>query len=74
MVEAVRAFHMVGLSGCLVLCPARGGRVNFDPLTLVTQSIDQTRGLSSYAEINMLIKRPKLATRTPSCMPGLGVT
>ena len=31
---------------------------NFDPLTLVTQSIDQTRGLSSYSEMTMLIKRP----------------
>ena len=31
---------------------------SIDPMTLVTQSIDQTRGLSSYAEINMLIKRP----------------
>ena len=31
---------------------------NFDPLTLVTRSIDQTRGLSSYSEMTMLIKRP----------------
>lgn len=31
---------------------------NFDPLTLVAQSIDQTRGLSSYSEMTMLIKRP----------------
>ena len=31
---------------------------NFDPLTLVTQAIDQTRGLSSYSEMTMLIKRP----------------
>ncbi|MFL2517786.1 MAG: outer membrane lipoprotein-sorting protein [Candidatus Azotimanducaceae bacterium] len=31
---------------------------NFDPLNLVTQSIDQTRGLSSYSEMTMLIKRP----------------
>ena len=31
---------------------------NFDPLTLVTESIDQTRGLSSYSEMTMLIKRP----------------
>lgn len=31
---------------------------NFDPLTLVTSAIDQTRGLSSYSEMTMLIKRP----------------
>ena len=44
-------FALVALGG-----PARAEET-FDPLTLVTQSIDQTRGLSSYAEINMLIKR-----------------
>ena len=31
---------------------------NFDPLTLVTSAVDQTRGLSSYSEMTMLIKRP----------------
>ena len=30
----------------------------FDPMTLVTRQIDQTRGLSSYSEMTMLIKRP----------------
>ena len=29
-----------------------------DVVALVTDSIDQTRGLSSYAEMSMLIKRP----------------
>ncbi|MEC8755416.1 MAG: outer membrane lipoprotein-sorting protein [Pseudomonadota bacterium] len=45
-------FALVALVG-----PAQAEEI-FDPLTLVTQSIDQTRGLSSYAKINMLIKSP----------------
>ena len=53
-------FALVALGGCAQ------AEETFDPMTLVTQSIDQTRGLSSYAEINMLIKRPKLATRVHS--------
>ncbi len=36
----------------------------FDPLDLVTRSIDLTRGLSSYAEMSMLIKRPTWERRS----------
>lgn len=35
-----------------------------DPLELVTRSIDLTRGLSSYAEMSMLIKRPTWERRS----------
>ena len=35
-----------------------GVRAEVDVVELVTRAIDQTRGLSSYAEMSMLIKRP----------------
>jgi outer membrane lipoprotein-sorting protein len=43
---------------CAAFAWAVQAQENFDPMKLVTESIDQTRGLSSYSEINMLIKRP----------------
>lgn len=46
------------LLACTAFSWAAQAEENFDPLKLVTQSIDQTRGLSSYAEMIMLIKRP----------------
>ena len=41
-----------------------------DVVALVTKSIDQTRGLSSYAEMSMLIKRPSWQ-RKSTLRPGL---
>ena len=47
---------------CLLVAPIFSGAAlaaeEFDPMTLVTRQIDQTRGLSSYSEMTMLIKRP----------------
>lgn len=40
------------------LLPVHADENDIDPLDLVTRSIDLTRGLSSYAEMSMLIKRP----------------
>ncbi len=37
---------------------ATGLRAEIDVVDLVTRSIDQTRGLSSYAEMTMVVKRP----------------
>ncbi len=46
---------------CLIaylLLLSMGARADIDVLALVTNAIDQTRGLSSYSEMTMTIKRP----------------
>ena len=52
--QCVRLFVLVAITVSGVGLAAE----EFDPMTLVTRQIDQTRGLSSYSEMTMLIKRP----------------
>ena len=48
---------LLNLALLTLLCPTHASE-KMDVVALVTGSIDQTRGLSSYAEMSMLIKRP----------------
>ena len=49
----------------ILLCMFGISQANaIDPETLVTKAIDQYRGLSSYAEMTMLVKRPSWERET----------
>ena len=48
---------LLNLALLAMLCPTQASE-KIDVVALVTGSIDQTRGLSSFAEMSMLIKRP----------------
>ena len=50
-------FCCIALLACVVSTSTHAGE-QLDVDALVTNAIDQTRGLSSYAEMSMLIKRP----------------
>ena len=55
-------FGLMGVCGIALIALVAPTSIHaserLDVVALVTDSIDQTRGLSSYAEMSMLIKRP----------------
>lgn len=57
LTSVARRVVVLNLALLTVLCATQASE-EIDVVALVTGSIDQTRGLSSYAEMSMLIKRP----------------
>ena len=57
LTSVARRVVVLNLALLTMLCATQASE-EVDVVALVTGSIDQTRGLSSYAEMSMLIKRP----------------
>ena len=63
-IRTVRYIALVLLTATIPVSATTDETPAIDPLDLVTRSIDLTRGLSSYAEMSMLIKRPTWERRS----------